>query len=502
MRVTRVLPVNERPKKRRGLRKLLALLCALVLAGLLAAIVAEHWVIPAIIRSEATAGVERMWDGTLEIGEIDFNFFSPTRIHDVRLVDSQEREWLTVAGVVLHLRDFPGTHPVLTRVEVEGLNASLHLREGRLVLPLRDTAGPPPSWLDEYVDLREILAGEVTVSVHDETRVLRRFTGHDFQARREAAPYEVSLGRLVTDAGPLASDLVASVLITDGRFDATGFKASVCGGAVEGRVAGPTDSADADATSDQSAAFYAGSLVVRGVDIPALMRALAPSAATERGTLDGSLVVARATGRLEDLRAAGQVRLDDADLRASWLIGQILAFVGTDPNNLSGRTDMHAAFTLEGPVATIVSGRLADRLTAFACEPGGRINLSGQRAGKPQMGAKELDLYLVVGIVEDVRRVFSSLPIPFAGLVANVVQKLSRLHVVGRYDDPDSIRITKEPLKDIRDGTLEFFRDTVQAGGQLRDGLLRPLNGLLESLNPNHPKDAERSGGASAPTEP
>jgi hypothetical protein len=48
--------------------------------------------------------------------------------------------------------------------------------------------------------------------------------------------------------------------------------------------------------------------------------------------------------------------------------------------------------------------------------------------------------------------------------------------------------ITKEPLKDIKEGTIDFLTGTVKTGGQLREGTIEKFKNLFENLGKKQDK--------------
>ena len=57
-------------------------------------------------------------------------------------------------------------------------------------------------------------------------------------------------------------------------------------------------------------------------------------------------------------------------------------------------------------------------------------------------------------------------------LFIGLSDKLTRLRVKGQWSDPASELIRKEPIKDVKDGVVDFFLDAARSGGQLTDSIL------------------------------
>ena len=81
------------PSGRSWLRRLVKSAAVLVvLAGCLAA-AAKYWFVPRFLRRELHEGLGKVWDGTVEVGRVEFNFFGPLRLERVVL-----RDWRSGPG--------------------------------------------------------------------------------------------------------------------------------------------------------------------------------------------------------------------------------------------------------------------------------------------------------------------------------------------------------------------------------------------------------------------
>jgi len=124
---------------------------------------------------------------------------------------------------------------------------------------------------------------------------------------------------------------------------------------------------------------------------------------------------------------------------------------------------------LSGPVVTIQSGHISNRFAAIEFEPGGTVNVQTQK----------VDGYVVVAPLGQITRAVESLPI--INIFANLKDKLARLHVKGRWSDTLAGLIKKEPIEDIRDGTVGFIQDVVRSGGQMSQAVLNKLGALFQN---------------------
>ncbi len=71
--------------------------------------------------------------------------------------------------------------------------------------------------------------------------------------------------------------------------------------------------------------------------------------------------------------------------------------------------------------------------------------------------------------------------LPIINIFANLKDKLARLHLKGRWSDPPADLIKKKPIEDIRDGTVGFIQDVVKSGGQMTRSVLDKLGALFQN---------------------
>jgi len=122
--------------KRKWVRRIVKTFAALALLVTIVALLAKPWIIPAVLRWQASSALADYWDGRLEIGEVDFRWSEPIELRNIRLSDARGRMWASVGSVRVTLRNWPSTRPVLTDVEVSSVNLTAYFDAGRLAAPL------------------------------------------------------------------------------------------------------------------------------------------------------------------------------------------------------------------------------------------------------------------------------------------------------------------------------------------------------------------------------
>ena len=118
-------------RKRHRLKRLCRILVVLSVLLFCLAAAGKFWIVPAVVRSRVRASLPDYWDGGVEIEEIQFSYTGPTYIRRIDLRDAAGRLWGRAGVVKLILRNWPGVHPVLEKIEIEQLEVFEALRELR-----------------------------------------------------------------------------------------------------------------------------------------------------------------------------------------------------------------------------------------------------------------------------------------------------------------------------------------------------------------------------------
>jgi len=163
----------------------------------------------------------------------------------------------------------------------------------------------------------------------------------------------------------------------------------------------------------------------------------------------------------------GVLFINDSDMWALPVVGKILKFVGFEKLGMVGMSDAQVSFGISSGVITIKRGHMSNKLSAVEVEPGGTADIS---SGQVDMGV----IVLVVKGVDEVLRA-----IPVVNWFSAMKDKLSRLRVKGHWSEPMGELIRKEPVRDVKDGTLAFFESVIKSGGQLSESMFGTLGSVL-----------------------
>jgi len=135
-------------------------------------------------------------------------------------------------------------------------------------------------------------------------------------------------------------------------------------------------------------------------------------------------------------------------------------------------THVEASFTMKGLVATVVGARLANPVAAIDVEPGGQVNIA----------THHLDLHAIAVPIKQIQDLSGA--IPLVNQVARLKDRLTRVRIRGDWGAPPANLISKQPLNDIAEGTVGFFRGVASTGGRLGQGLFKLFGDMFDEPEP------------------
>jgi hypothetical protein len=418
------------------------------LAAALAAIVAvaaaagKYVVAPAVVRAQLAAQAGEYWDGEAIVEDVDFRFFGPIRLGSLTLRDRAGRPWLRVGSTALTLRDLGRLRPVLSEIEVRDVSVTLHVANGRIAWPTR-TPPQKPAPSRQFVDLRRVAVDPIRLAIRDDRG-------------RSAVSAELAADVTVDDAGRLT----ARCRRLRGRL---------CGGPLVGRFA-----VSALPSAFDESLTYSAQAAARDANVPELFRLLGIAGDLRKGTAAGHVNL---QGRGTDpnaLRGRGQIRIAKADLHLLPGFRSLVTSLGGDVDAITGGNDVDADFTIRGRRVVFARGRMGNNVTAVKVDPGGWVDWH----------AGTMDLFVIGAVLRDVEDVLRRIPVIGLGvsLLGGLKDRVIGVRVAGRWSDPPSKLIRKEPVSDVTAGTAQFFHDVLGAGGRLGGDALGAVNGLFDAM--------------------
>jgi len=544
--------ISRISKKRKRLL-LLCLVVVLLVLTLCGLAIVKFQVGPAIVHKKLSRGISDFWDGSVKVYDVDFNYSNTIHVAKVVLYDKEEREWLSAEGVNFTLGNWPSFQPVLTEVEIEEMNIQAHFVGGNVKIPLRHASMESAGLRGNGFGLEKLKIKNASVALARDRELKLFFDNLVLLAVKRAGAYDISVSRTaIEDSGmiliegsvnPATSEVQLSFAAehTAGTGE-TSMVFSLLGvpllwrgegrlkadGTIKGRLKEPEslwpqgtivlndwvisakehviaqnlnttvrlykrrfDFDDLTAIvckGRASGSFYAGinrpgpvefggQVSAIGIDMVELTDALAASKKFKKGKGSLNFNFTVQGKELETLRAEGLLFLDDADLWVLPVVPQVFRVIGLkyyDPLRMSDAT---AVFSMTGSTTTISRARIANRLVALEAESGGSINL--------QSGY--IDVYVIAAPLEQLHTVLRNTPI--VNLFIKLKDKLSRLHIKGYWTDSPAKIITKEPLKDIGEGTVDFMLGVVESGGQVTQKMFNTSKALFDGIKKKSPAE-------------
>jgi hypothetical protein len=530
---------------KRWLRHLVGLVTAIVFGGVVFVVLVAAWLIPSVMQHEVRQELTRLFEGPIHIEHVQTSYSGRIVVSGIRFDDRTKKPWLTIEQMTITLADWPSLHPTIDVIQIAGMDLQISTKDGKLIPPA--VRWPEPSSNEDKArGLRRLSVERAAVTLvdaqgqelvyEDVKLIVTRKTDSEyaFELRRDAGSevfvaggdvnvqntgLDVSLkmkhqltkpemtlaftalnmpkasaegqlgvdlkiegnldqplgfhatGNVGLNSGTvfygervLAHNLTLAAQLEGRQLDVNELTTTMCEGSLKGAFHAEVQ--------DDRFVEYRGQLQAKGVSYPELTSVLLTDAnEASRGTLSGGYDF---SGRFDDANSVhgkGAIFLDDVDVSILPVIPTVFQFLGLSQFTPLKTSDVEAKFDNAGPLVTIESGHVANTFAAVESEPGGTVNLS----------TEQVDGYIVAALLRQITGPIERLPI--IDIFANLKNKLTRLRVKGRWTDPPSKLIKKEPIKDIKDSTLGFIQDVAKTGGQFGQGILDGLGSLLKTNN-------------------
>ncbi len=431
--------------------RLLRVLCGAAILFAAIAAATKYLVAPALVRSQAQQALGDYWDGTVEIGQVEFDFTGPVLLRNIVLKDTAGRTWATLNNLTARLDNWPGLHPVLADLDGNTLEVRAHFIDGKCRPPLRT---PPSPAQVQHID-------SLTVRI---------------------AP--IHLTTCKPDIIPLAANAHAFAQVQNGILTVRATCNQLCQGLL-------IIDANGSLGPDMAIGDFRGTVNLANVNMPDLLRAIAVKSEMKEGSLSAQLALRGQGPVLAAVRGKGQVQMDRAHLAGIPLVKAILDFVGlADMGNFRVR----GQFSVTGPLLTVDQARLVNPISAFEIQPNGTLHLTN----------KQMDLYVVAAIASGMQNTMGKLHIPVVSplmdMTGNLLQHLTRIQICGGWADPPETLMHKDFARDLQDGTIKFFTDALTPGGKLGDDTIKSFDELFKAIDQTSVKNVTTRSASSEPT--
>ena len=512
----------------------------LLVAAVVAHVSVKFWLGPAYVEKQTKKSLSRSWSGPARVGEIEFGYDGVMFIREVIFYDQAGREVMKAGGVRMVLGNWPSLDAPAKRIEVERLEVSLRIEGGKPVFPAR--TGQEPNTGQSSLEYMSVKQATITVEKGESQFVVDRVFAEvtnvggaeEFNIKRDADDGRFHINSVVN---PKSREIKTTLTLEQmaGR-EQTRFLLKMLGApaawSCEGRVRADLrmqgNLSDAESLWPQGRVSFEDWTILLNDSV--ICRQLGGELAVEKrhlglervkgvicdGRLKGSFYVdvnqsgpvayggnvlaadinmvqltqaaetekrftkgkglfnvefAADTSGPNSLRAYGSVFLDEADVWRFPLIGELFKSIGIWEYRLGGMSDAEAEFRLSGSRMTIERGHLSNRFSAIEAEPGGEVDInSGQ-----------VDMFVVAAPLKDIDRIMAKVPV--VNWFASFKNKLIRLRLKGHWSQPAGKLIHKQPLKDIKEGTIEFMTSAVNGGGHFTEKLIKGFGLIFDVGN-------------------
>ncbi len=496
------------------------------------------WIVAITVRTRVISAIGTFWDGPVGIDEIHINSSGEVKLKGIKLKDEAGKARLLIGGAEMNLLPWPSMSPKPTKLQINSPAIHLFLQDGGVPPALKLNQAGSASRRDyadiagfTVSDMRIHLSGEDTEevvfkgtvtgerkngvwSVHfTETepvgQELLQITGRlipqtrdaelsiemnrvfqkdevtlllmlaqkapDYAARfrldgnftlrgsikeprnlEAAGKAELSEAMIFRKEAAILKNLNTKIGLDGSRINVENINADFCGGKLTGSLF---------ADKQPNGLFsMGGRLGLKDADLVEMTGKLDAARKFTKGKCSGEYEFSFTEKDLQSLRAGGAIFVDNADLQVLPVIPKIFAAVGLKEYDPLRASDAVASFTMTGPEVTIDSARLSNRWAAIRAESGGKVHLE----------TSQVDAYVVAAPLKQIDDIMQKIPV--INLFVDIKDKLVRLRIKGNWSQPEGVAITKEPIKDVRDGTVDFIKGVLDSGGQITKKMLDALN--------------------------
>lgn len=519
-------------------------IAALCLAGVILAVMvsAKVWVIPGIISSRIKSGLLNIWRGEVNVEGVVFNYLEPTAVRRVSLEDTNGRMLLQAESIRMKLSKRRWIYSGISELEIERLRCRIDVGDkesfagiagrgrggtvaggglsdlrratvhngtvvlcggdsrfelGHLELDMNKMAGEyhvvlreglsgePRAFLVSGVideDLDMLLCGEIdrffssnfvrsmlcVFDISQEYGAQGNIAGEmmvsgslrDVNSLTVKAQGQFSQWGLIRKEAAVAEDVNFRIEIDGRRCEIKDLTGVICGGKLSGWLLGG-EIAKADGT-------YRGDISVNEIDLTQFSSTFEQEWSFAKGRCSGEYAFKFGGQWPDGLKGTGVIFVDNADLSMIGIVGELFTRIGLSRYDPMGASDAAASFTTSGAEVFIEDAMVSNRLAALRVERGGRVDL---RSG-------QLDFNVIAVPLKQIDKIVRAIPI--VRIFGGLKDKLVRLRVAGHWSQPPGKLITKQPLEDVKEGTVGFLSEVVESGGQITQNMRQRVSGVLK----------------------
>jgi hypothetical protein len=490
---------------------------------------------PRHVKSRLINDISTFWDGPVTVDGIDFGLFHPITAKRVILENKTGTPCLEAKGVTLLFKEWPSRDPQLTGIALGGLDVRIQFEEGAVDLPFKKTtassSGPQASsdplgsfTVDDLAVYVTNAKGASVVLDDLSFSAVSQQRGYDLSLKQRSASdsdnfslsgdinsddsqVNLSLG-LTKDVkkslatgilsllelplpvefeGSLSADMTLTGTLADvGNIQPAGtviltdcsvikdqtvwvekintsvqikgsdvhiekLTADSFGGQIEGRLEA--------SIKEKKLAQFQGHITGKDIQNSGVMQALTDTEKPSEGSLAFDYTFTAEEGNLHQMKGQGTISLEQVDYEMIPIVQKIIRTVSRHSSKAQKKSNAIASFEIERSTATFQQARLANDWVAIDALPGGTLDLETGR----------VDGYVIVAPIKQISEGLHAIPV--VNLFAHFTDQLTCLRVQGIRSDVSNIKITKEPVRDVAKGTLDFFKGVARTGGDFIKGM-------------------------------
>ncbi len=189
--------------KKSRLRRFIGVIGCFILLILVFLVIAKVWLVPGIIWWEVKKVLSKFCEGSVEIESVKANLSGQVYLKGINFYDGINRKWLFVEEVKANLADWPGLSPVITEIEIDGVDLQILAADGKIFLPplrFSERSVSP----NKKPDLRKLAVTKAAITITDDrgSKIIY-YDNFTMSAFRKDDIYELLLNRASVESSEI-----------------------------------------------------------------------------------------------------------------------------------------------------------------------------------------------------------------------------------------------------------------------------------------------------------
>lgn len=198
------------PNKKERSKRLLNRLVKVVLITAITLFLIKAWIIPELIRHQIQQMLSKYYDGSIQIKKVQVSSTGKTFVESISLSDKSNHKWLSIDNMKVTLVDWQLLKPVITEIEIAGLNLHINMTDGKLQLPTFYLS-PVSSETNKRIDIKKLTIKDASVNITDPNGSGIIYNNLVLSAVRKDNIYQLQLNQAQSDK--------SEILIVNGKIN-------------------------------------------------------------------------------------------------------------------------------------------------------------------------------------------------------------------------------------------------------------------------------------------